>query len=99
MAEYPEVQTKVQSEIDRKIGRKRVPTIDDRGTLPYTEATLYEVIRYNTISPISVPHATTKDTVFRELGLPFYFIEFDTLSSMFSSHSQFVNEKNVNGMG
>ncbi|XP_071478388.1 steroid 17-alpha-hydroxylase/17,20 lyase-like [Diadema antillarum] len=62
LTELPDIQRKVQEEIDAVIGRKRVPTIEDRGTLPYTEATLYEIMRYSSIAPIAVPHATTKDT-------------------------------------
>ena len=64
LADRPEIQTKIQEEIDDVIGRGRFPTIDDRGTLPFTEATLYEVMRYSSILPIAVPHSTTQDVEF-----------------------------------
>ena len=77
MAEHPEVQTKAQAEIDRVVGRNRLPTIDDRGTLPYTEATLYEIMRYSSVAALGIPHATTKDTEFRKfmfIYFPFYIL-------------------------
>eukprot|EP00057_Strongylocentrotus_purpuratus_P018739 XP_011673213.1 PREDICTED: steroid 17-alpha-hydroxylase/17,20 lyase [Strongylocentrotus purpuratus] len=70
MVEHRDIQSRCQAEIDRAIGRKRVPVVDDRGSLPYTEATLYEVMRYSSILPIAVPHATTCDVNFRGYRIP-----------------------------
>ena len=35
MAMHPEVQKKAQEELDRVIGRDRMPTVDDEKNLPY----------------------------------------------------------------
>ncbi len=35
MVIYPEVQQKAQEEIDRIVGRHRMPTFEDRAALPY----------------------------------------------------------------
>ncbi|XP_071505081.1 steroid 17-alpha-hydroxylase/17,20 lyase-like [Diadema antillarum] len=70
MSENPGIQKKAQAEIDSVVGRDRVPTIEDRGTLPYTEATLYEVMRYSTIVPTSLPHSTMCDTKIRDYIIP-----------------------------
>ncbi|XP_030835193.1 steroid 17-alpha-hydroxylase/17,20 lyase-like isoform X1 [Strongylocentrotus purpuratus] len=70
MTEYPDVQAKIQGEIEVEIGRGRHPVIKDRGNLPYTEATLYEMIRYSTVGPVGVPHATMVDTKFRGYLIP-----------------------------
>lgn len=70
MVDYPEVQEKVQKEIDEVIGRERNPKMDDRGSLPYTECALYEVFRYSSIAPLALPHATTKDVTFRGYHIP-----------------------------
>uniref|UniRef100_A0A673GI08 Cytochrome P450, family 2, subfamily AE, polypeptide 1 n=1 Tax=Sinocyclocheilus rhinocerous TaxID=307959 RepID=A0A673GI08_9TELE len=43
MVKYPEVQEKVQSEIDQVIGQTRQPLMDDRTNLPYTYAVLHEI--------------------------------------------------------
>ena len=66
LTEYPDIQAKVHKEIDDVVGRDRIPTIGDRGTLSYTEATLYEVMRYSTIAPLLLPHGTMKDVEFRK---------------------------------
>ena len=57
MVKFPEIQAKVQSEIDTQIGRDRLPTMKDKLLLPYTEAVLMEVQRMATILPEGVGHA------------------------------------------
>ncbi|XP_063968800.1 cytochrome P450 1A1-like isoform X1 [Lytechinus pictus] len=70
LATYQEIQAKVRTEIDDVIGLDRLPTINDRGKLPYTEATLYEVMRYSSIVPVALPHATTRDTKLGGYSIP-----------------------------
>ncbi|CAF95843.1 unnamed protein product, partial [Tetraodon nigroviridis] len=60
MAKYPEVQEKVQAEIDRVVGQSRALTMDDRVNLPYTDAVIHEIQRIGNIAPLSLPHVTTK---------------------------------------
>ncbi|XP_002730381.1 cytochrome P450 1A5-like [Saccoglossus kowalevskii] len=59
---YPDVQFKVQSEIDDVIGDGRLPLLSDKGKLPYCEAVIRELLRIRPVVPLSVPHATTVDT-------------------------------------
>jgi len=49
---YPEVQKKCQAELDRAIGRSRIPTLADRDNLPYIRATLREALRWRTVAPL-----------------------------------------------
>ena len=43
---HPQEFKKAQEEIDRVVGRNRLPTIDDRPSLPYLECLLKEVLRW-----------------------------------------------------
>ena len=57
MIAYPEVQKKCQEELDRVIGRSRMPTLADRDSLPYICATLRETIRWRPVTPLGEPLA------------------------------------------
>ncbi|MEE6502690.1 hypothetical protein FKM82_004604 [Ascaphus truei] len=67
---YPDVQSKVQEEIDRVIGRDRKPTMGDKLKMPYTNAVIHETQRYGDIVPLSVPHMTYRDTEIQGYFIP-----------------------------
>ncbi|XP_013910026.1 PREDICTED: cytochrome P450 1A5-like [Thamnophis sirtalis] len=67
---YPEIQKKIQEEIDVTIGRERKPRLSDRSLLPYTEAFILEVFRHSTFVPFTLPHCTTKDIIFKGYFIP-----------------------------
>lgn len=46
-----DVQKKAQAEIDSVIGNDRLPGIADRPHLPYINAVLTEVLRWNSVAP------------------------------------------------
>ena len=52
MTLYPEVFKKAQNEIDSVIGNDVLPTFVDRERLPYIDALVKEIIRWNTIGPM-----------------------------------------------
>jgi hypothetical protein len=52
MVLYPDVQKRAQSEIDRVIGSDRLPTFEDRDQLPYIEAVVKEVLRWQPVAPL-----------------------------------------------
>ncbi|XP_006839518.1 PREDICTED: cytochrome P450 1B1-like [Chrysochloris asiatica] len=58
---YPEVQARVQAELDQVVGRDRLPCMDDQPHLPYIMAFLYEAMRFSSFVPVTIPHATTTD--------------------------------------
>ncbi|XP_035293987.1 cytochrome P450 2B1-like isoform X1 [Cricetulus griseus] len=70
MLKYPHVAEKVQKEIEEVIGSHRLPTLDDRTKMPYTDAVIHEIQRLSDVVPIGVPHKVTKDTLFRGYLLP-----------------------------
>ncbi|KAN0084483.1 Cytochrome P450 [Tylopilus felleus] len=66
----PAVQEKAQAEIDLVLGGDRLPTIDDRPSLPYIDAILREVYRYNPVLPLSIPHVAVDDDVYSGFHIP-----------------------------
>ncbi|EKM59475.1 uncharacterized protein PHACADRAFT_205692 [Phanerochaete carnosa HHB-10118-sp] len=70
MTLYPEVQKRAQQEIDAVTGTDRLPTLDDREQLPYMRALVSEVLRWNPIAPLGVPHVSTEDDIYRGYYLP-----------------------------
>ncbi|KAF0295173.1 Farnesoate epoxidase [Amphibalanus amphitrite] len=64
MVMHPDVQTRVQQEIDAVLGvgaDRRLPSYTDRANMPYTEATLQEVSRRATVVPRAVGHSALQD--------------------------------------
>ncbi|XP_048252723.1 uncharacterized protein LOC124146132 isoform X2 [Haliotis rufescens] len=62
MALNPDIQKKVQEEVDSVIGRDLNVSLSDRSRLPYTEAVLHETMRIRGIAPMGIPHETLYDT-------------------------------------
>ena len=56
-------------QIFKMIG-KRQPCLSDRKTLVYIEAAILEVLRYSSITPVSIPHCTTEDTTIGGFDIP-----------------------------
>ncbi|XP_069116630.1 steroid 17-alpha-hydroxylase/17,20 lyase-like isoform X2 [Argopecten irradians] len=61
LAANPEIQRKAQMEVDDAVGRDRLPGLEDRPSMPYTEAVLHETMRIATVAPLGVPHAARVD--------------------------------------
>jgi cytochrome P450 len=60
MTLYPDVQAKAQAEIDTVIGTDRLPTSEDRPNLPYVDALVKEVLRWQPVTPLgSYPSPNT----------------------------------------
>jgi len=70
LLKYPEVQSKMQQEMDTVVGRDRLPTLDDRKRLPYNEAFLREVMRKQTLVPLAIFHRATEDTELNGYSIP-----------------------------
>lgn len=60
----------MQMEIDGVIGEGRSPQMEDRKSLPFTDAVLHEVQRFLDIVPFSLPHYALKDISFRGYTIP-----------------------------
>ena len=53
---YPDIQQKIQQEIDSVVGRDRFPKLSDAPQLPYTEAVLLEIQRIASVVQLGIIH-------------------------------------------
>ncbi|TBU24926.1 cytochrome P450, partial [Dichomitus squalens] len=67
---YPDIQRKAQIEVDRVVGRDRLPDFSDEPSLPYVTALVKEVLRWRPVTPLAVPHRLTSDDVYNGYHLP-----------------------------
>lgn len=70
MVLYPEAQRKSQDEIDRVIGPRCLPNFSDRGSLPYVEALMLEVVRMHPVLPAGFPRRVMQDDEYRGMRIP-----------------------------
>ncbi|XP_015673312.2 cytochrome P450 2W1 [Protobothrops mucrosquamatus] len=69
MMKYPEIQRKVQQEIQRVLGSERLPVYEDRKRMPFTNAMIHEVQRLASVVP-QLPRCTAVDTHFQGYFIP-----------------------------
>uniref|UniRef100_F6ZAY4 Cytochrome P450 n=1 Tax=Monodelphis domestica TaxID=13616 RepID=F6ZAY4_MONDO len=79
---HPDVQRKVQEEVDVVIGRSRRPTMKDQAHMPFTNAVIHEVQRFGDIVPLGIPHMTTRDTEIQGFFIPKGTVLITNLSSV-----------------
>lgn len=70
LIKYPSIQEKMQQEIDSVIGKDRCPSMEDRKSLPFSDAVIHEVQRFLDIVPFSLPHYALSDISFRGYTIP-----------------------------
>uniref|UniRef100_A0A6B0VDT0 Cytochrome n=1 Tax=Ixodes ricinus TaxID=34613 RepID=A0A6B0VDT0_IXORI len=70
-AVYPERQKKIQAEIDEVVGgTDRQVAWSDRTKMPFTQAFMWEVMRYKPVSPISLMRYASKDVAVGSFVIP-----------------------------
>ncbi|XP_042358620.1 cytochrome P450 1B1 isoform X2 [Plectropomus leopardus] len=70
LVKFPEMQVILQQEVDKVVDRSRLPSIEDQPRLPYVMAFIYEVMRYTTFVPLTIPHCTTVETSIMGYTIP-----------------------------
>ncbi|XP_075067673.1 cytochrome P450 2C20-like [Mixophyes fleayi] len=96
ISSFPEVQVKVQQEIDEVTQSLRPPGIMDRAQMPYTNAVVHEIQRIFDLAPIAHYHALTKDTHFRGYTIPKGTTVIPFISSVLSDPSQWETPQEFN---
>uniref|UniRef100_A0A673HIN8 Uncharacterized protein n=1 Tax=Sinocyclocheilus rhinocerous TaxID=307959 RepID=A0A673HIN8_9TELE len=82
MMKHPDVQERVQKEIDEVVGRDRWSSVEDRQNLPYTDAVIHEIQRNMDLAPIAVPHKMMCNTEYNGYVIPKGVMVFPLLSSV-----------------
>ena len=70
MALHPEIQERAQSQIDAVIGPDRLPGFKDRTSLPYIDAIVKEILRWEPVAPMAIARRLTEDDEYRGYFLP-----------------------------
>uniref|UniRef100_A0A672QPE5 Cytochrome P450 2J3-like n=1 Tax=Sinocyclocheilus grahami TaxID=75366 RepID=A0A672QPE5_SINGR len=96
MIKYPEIQAKVQEEIDCVVGGSRQPSLSDRDNMPYTNAVIHEIQRIGNIIPINVVRATVEDTQIGEYSIPKGTIVTGNLTSVLFDESEWETPHSFN---
>ncbi|KAM9308501.1 cytochrome P450 2C25-like [Gastrophryne carolinensis] len=96
LANYPDVQAKVQQEIDEVTKSQRLPVHEDRPQMPYTNAVIHEIQRVLDLAPIAFFHAVTKDLQFRGYTIPKGTMIIPFISSVLNDPSQWETPEEFN---
>ncbi|XP_004456900.1 cytochrome P450 2C9-like [Dasypus novemcinctus] len=91
LLKHPDVRAKVQEEIDQVVGRHRSPCMQDRSSMPYTDAVVHEIQRYIDLLPNNLPHAVTQDIKFRNYLIPKGTTILPSLTSVLHDKREFPN--------
>ncbi|KAI0310501.1 CyP450 monooxygenase [Amylostereum chailletii] len=70
MAVHPAAQRRAQAEIDAVVGRDRLPTFEDRASLPFADAIYREVLRWNPSTPLGVHRQSLQDDEYEGHFIP-----------------------------
>ena len=70
MIAHPDVQRKAWESLEKVVGRKRLPTFEDREDLPYISAIVYEILRLRSPVPLAIPHVLTEDDHYQGYFIP-----------------------------
>ncbi|KZT41729.1 cytochrome P450 [Sistotremastrum suecicum HHB10207 ss-3] len=67
---HPDIQKKAQQHIDDLLNGSRLPMFADRVNLPYVDAILKELYRWQPVTPLALPHRNMKDDRYGDYFFP-----------------------------
>ncbi|KAJ7682542.1 cytochrome P450 monooxygenase [Mycena polygramma] len=91
MVAYPDVQKKAQTELDDVVGKDRLPDFGDQSSLPYCNAIVKELLRWNPPAPLASPHLSVKGDIFEGYEIPAGSIIISNLWKILNDPTMFPN--------
>uniref|UniRef100_A0A8B9P1C4 Uncharacterized protein n=1 Tax=Apteryx owenii TaxID=8824 RepID=A0A8B9P1C4_APTOW len=91
LLEHPAVAEKMQEEIERVMGRERLPALRDRAAMPYTDAVIHEAQRCLDFVPLGFIRTVRQDTQLRGFTIPKGCTIYPVLSSALQDPQHFRN--------
>ncbi|XP_078600500.1 steroid 17-alpha-hydroxylase/17,20 lyase-like [Branchiostoma floridae x Branchiostoma japonicum] len=67
---HPEVQKRIQAEMQQVLCANDPVRLSDRERLPYLEATIREVLRMRPVAPLAIPHVAIRDSSVGDFDVP-----------------------------
>ncbi|KAK2835769.1 hypothetical protein Q5P01_016253 [Channa striata] len=96
MIYYPQIQERVQAEIDAVVGSSRQPSVTDRENMPYTDAVIHEIQRMGNIIPLNLIRTANKDTLLNKYTIPKGTMILPTLNSVLHDESMWETPHSFN---
>ncbi|XP_026201244.1 cytochrome P450 2J6-like [Anabas testudineus] len=96
MIYYPQIQERVQAEIDAVIGSSRQPSVTDRENMPYTDAVIHEIQRMGNIIPLNGIRMASRDTTLDKYTIPKGTMIMATLNSVLHDESMWETPHSFN---
>ncbi|XP_077203923.1 cytochrome P450 2J2-like [Paroedura picta] len=81
MVAYPDIQAKVQKEIDGVLMPSQTICYEDRKSLPYTNAVIHEIQRFSNVVSTGMPRLCIKDTKIRQYPIKKGSVIFSNMAS------------------
>lgn len=91
-----EAQKKMRREVLKVVGKDRLPSMDDRSQMPYSEAIILESLRLGNTVALGMPHVITEDFEFRGLTMPKDAILIPNLDSVMQDEYDFPDSNVFN---
>uniref|UniRef100_A0A8C3TZQ2 CP2J2 protein n=1 Tax=Catharus ustulatus TaxID=91951 RepID=A0A8C3TZQ2_CATUS len=96
MAIHPEIQARVQAEIDAVIGQARPPALEDRNNLHYTNAVIHEVQRKGNVVPFNGPRMASEDAYVDGYFIPKGTVIMTNLTSLMFDKNEWKTPEHFN---
>ncbi|KAF5364723.1 hypothetical protein D9757_012497 [Collybiopsis confluens] len=70
MLANPEALKRAQAEIDSVVQPGEFPQLSDQNRLPFVTAVLKETLRWQNVTPLGIPHASSSEDIYRGYRIP-----------------------------